>query len=402
MFLFALLLVAGLALYVMSPAERLRLFRSVAEPVRRTLGPAGMYRLDRNDLRDDRLRARMRWPLVTCVFAAANVAVFVMMLSGAGALDDPATLVAWGGNFGPRTTGGERWRVVTSIFVHRGALHLLVTVAALVQLGVILERVAGPFTLGTMFIAAGVLGSIMSAAAEPMSVFVGATGAVFGLYGLLLAAAFRGLVQRTAVPIPLAVLARLVPVAAVFVLYCLAAGEASITAKAGLCTGVVGGLALTRSVRDEGARLRRFAALGAATAAIVVMSAMALRAVTNVRPEIAAVVANEERAAAAYDAAVLRFTNGRLTARELAQVIEQTIVSQVRHADERMRALVDVPAADAVLVADTQEYLRLRQESWRVRAEALRTRNMQRLREADETEQASLRVFERVRSAVRQ
>jgi membrane associated rhomboid family serine protease len=400
MFLFALLLVAALAIYVMSPDDRRRLVRAVAEPLRNAGALAGLWRLGRDDAFQAALRARVRWPLVTYALVAANVAVFAMMLAGPGALDDPATLVAWGGNFGPHTTGGERWRVLTSIFVHRGVLHLLVTVAALVQLGLLLERVVGPFTFGTMVLAAGVFGSIVSSAAAPMSVVVGATGAIFGLYGLLVAAALRGLLPGTAVRIPLRELARLAPMAAVFVLYFLASGEPSITAKAGLCAGLIGGLALTRSIRDQGARLRRFAALGTATAAIVMMSAMALRAVTDIRPAIAAVVADEERTAAIYDAVVVRFTNGRMTARELAQVIDGNILPDLRRARERVDALIDVPAEEVSLVAAAQEYLRLRQDSWRARAQALRTNNMHGLRNADETAQASLRVFERIASAV--
>ena len=400
MFLFALLLVAALAIYVMSPDDRRRLVRAVAEPLRHTGALAGLWRLGRDDAFQAALRARVRWPLVTYALVTANVAVFVMMLAGAGALDDPATLVAWGGNFGPDTTGGERWRVLTSIFVHRGVLHLLVTVAALVQLGLLLERVVGPFTFGTMVLAAGVFGSIVSSAAAPMSVVVGAPGAVFGLYGLLVAAALRGLLPGTAVRIPLKELARLAPVAAMFVLYFMASGEPSITARAGLCAGLIGGLALTRSIRDQGARLRRFAALGTATAAIVMMSAMALRAVTDIRPAIATVVADEERTAAIYDAVVVRFTRGRMTSRELAQVIDGSILPDLQRARERVGALVDVHAADALLVAETQEYLRLRHDGWRRRAEALRKGSMQHLREADKTEQASLQVFERVKSAI--
>jgi len=401
MFLFALLLVAALAFYFMSPEERLRLARSVMGWLRKSGAVAAILRAGRDEAFYAGLRARIRWPLVTYALAVANVAVFVMMLTGAGAFDDPATLVAWGGNFGPRTTGGERWRVVTSIFVHRGLLHLLVTVAALVHVGLVLERVVGPFTFGMMFLAAGVLGSIMNVAAAPIGVFVGATGAVFGLYGLLIAAAFRGLLQHTAVRIPLMALARLAPVAALFVLYCLTAGDPSVSAKVGLCTGIVGGIALTRSVRDYGARLRRFAALGTATAAIVLMSAMALRAVTDVRPEIGTVVADEERTASAYAGAVARFTRGRMNARELAHVIEQTIIPDLQRGRARVAALAAVPAADAILVAETLEYLRLRQDGWRARADALRNSNMRQLGEADEIEQASLRVFERLRSTVR-
>jgi membrane associated rhomboid family serine protease len=398
MFLFGLLVVGGLVFYFMTPEERLGLRHEVMGPLSTGIAVAGAYRPGADDPFYVELRARMRRPLVTYALVAANVAVFLLMLFGAGSLADPATLAAWGGNFGPRTTDGERWRVFTSIFVHRGVLHLLVNMAALAQLGLIVERIAGTFTFATIFVAAGVLSSIMSGAASPMTVSVGTSGAVFGLYGLLFAATLRGLLNPPAIRIPWRVLKTLPPVAAVFVLYWLVADEPAIAAKVGLCTGVVGGFALTRSVRDDTARLRRLAALGTATAVIVLMSAMALRAVTDVRPTIAAIVANEERTAAVYDAAVVKFRAGRANLKDLAQIIDQTVLPDVRRARERVRVLTDVPAEDEALVGDAQQYLRLREESWRIRTEALRKSNMRMLREADGAEQSSLQVFEKLKS----
>jgi rhomboid protease GluP len=393
-----LMLVApGVVFYFMTPEERQRAFRKMSGLLRGLHDVGRTCRLTSDHPFYAELRARTRWPLVTYVLVAANVGMFALMLVSAGALGDPATLVGWGASFGPRTTD-ERWRVITSIFVHRSVVQMLVNVGALLQLGLIVERVVGPFTFGTIFFSAGVLASIMSAAAFPMGVVAGATGAVFGLYGLLLAAALRGLLQRTAVRLPVGVLLPVVPVAAVFGLYFLAAGDPSITAKVGLCTGVVGGIVLTRSIKDDGTRLRRFGVLGAATAAIVLMSAGSLRAVTDVRPEMAWVVANEERTAGTYDAAVARFREGHMNARELARTIDETIVPSMRRARERVRALADVPASDTSLVADAQEYLRLRDESWRIRAQGVRKGNMRTLRAADNAEQASLQVFERLKS----
>jgi rhomboid protease GluP len=394
MFLLVLLILGGVALYFMKPEERLALFHKAAA-LRHGLELARKGRV-REDPFYAELRARTGRPLVTCCLAAALVAVFLMMLTGRGALGDPATLVAWGASFGPRTTLDERWRLLTSMFVHRGLLHILVSVAAIVQVGIVVERVVGPFTFGLAFFAAGVLGTIMSAAAAPMSIVSGSAGAVFGVYGLLIAAVLRGWLQRSAVRIPLSTLARLIPVSLVFLLYCVATGEPSITAKVGLCTGLVSGITLTRSMPDYGARLRRFAVLGAAAAGIILLSALSLRAVTDVRPEIRTVVADEERAAATYDAAVAQFRIGRVNARALAQLIDGTILPDVQRARARVTALLHVPPDDEHVVADAQEYLRLREESWQVRAAGLRASNAVALKQAERIERASLQVFDRL------
>ena len=72
-----------------------------------------------------------------------NVTVFVLMLVGHGALDDRDTLVGWGANVASRTTNGEWWRLVTMMFVHAGPLHFIATVAGLVPLGLMVERLVG-------------------------------------------------------------------------------------------------------------------------------------------------------------------------------------------------------------------------------------------------------------------
>ena len=216
MSLLAVIVVPGLILYFMTPEERLRLLRQIEGFLVRARVVVATSRSGTGDPFYAALRARRRWPVVTWTLVAANVAVLIAMLAGPDPLGTADTLLAWGANFGPRTTGVERWRVLTSIFLHRGVLHLLVNIAVLVQLGLILERMVGPFTFGTIYIASGVLGSVMSTVAAPMGVFVGAAGAICGLYGLLGVVAFRGMVQSTALRVPLRVFPTLVPTMVVF------------------------------------------------------------------------------------------------------------------------------------------------------------------------------------------
>ena len=92
------------------------------------------------------LRARMRFALITPALALVITGIFVRMASGAGAVSNPDTLVAWGASLGTRTTNGEWWRLVTAAFVHTGMLHLIVDLAVLMQLGLILERMVGRVT----------------------------------------------------------------------------------------------------------------------------------------------------------------------------------------------------------------------------------------------------------------
>jgi hypothetical protein len=119
-----------------------------------------------------------------------------------------------------------------------------------------------------------------------------------------------------------------------------------------------------------------------------------LRGVTDVRPELAAVAAVEQRTASTYNSAVQHFTKGEIPVRDLVQVIDRTILPELAAAEARVRALVRVPPEHQPMVAAAGEYLRLREKSWRVRADALRKINRATLRQADEIEDAAVRVLE--------
>ena len=106
MMLFALLALAGYAIYVMTPQERDRLLQAGLKVVHRAKD-AALDARDRQDPFRDALRERTPIVVATPALAILNALVFTMMLFSAGAFGDPATLIAWGGNFGPRTSNGE-------------------------------------------------------------------------------------------------------------------------------------------------------------------------------------------------------------------------------------------------------------------------------------------------------
>jgi membrane associated rhomboid family serine protease len=366
------------------------------------------------------LRQRTRYAIVTPALAALSVMLFARMLFGSGALTDPSTLISWGANFGPRTTNGEWWRLLTSTFVHTGFLRMAVEAAVLAQLGILLERLAGRPTLASVFVASAILASLVNLSAYPMGTTTGTSGAIFGLYGLLLASIVRSLrARRTVIEpqvrneaaevqeegeageetleeaaeeapavlvVPVTALLWLVPATILFLLSVwMNDGFAFKADMAGFGVGLVAGLVLTGGIAHQTPDLRRVLATTGVTCIALVACAVPLRGIADVRPEISRIIALEDRTAGVYDAALARVNKGAMTPDALAQLIDRSIVPELEAADAHLMAIRGVPPEHRPLVADADEYLRLRSTSWRLQAESWRNKVKARRREADGT-----------------
>ena len=143
----------------------------------------------------------MLWPRpgyrVTPWLLNANLVVFLLMgLSGVHLLAPAGeALVAWGSNVSSLTPQ-QPWRLLTSVFLHGGPAHLLLNMSALLLLGLMAESKAGHWRWLLIYLLSGIGGSLTSLWWHTQGVnSVGASGAIFGLYGLLLALL---LTQRTA------------------------------------------------------------------------------------------------------------------------------------------------------------------------------------------------------------
>ena len=144
--------------------------------------------------------------------------------------------------------------------------------------------------------------------------------------------------------------------------------------------------------------VRHIGAALAATAVVTIGFAFSIGSIVDARPEIASVVELERRTADAYNAAVDKFRQGRIKTDALVKLIELTIVPELQAAEKRVTALESVPKEQQPLVDSRRGYLRLRSESWRLRSEGLKTTNMQRLRQAEKTERASLGALEQIKT----
>jgi membrane associated rhomboid family serine protease len=394
--------VAGLYLRSLNHEERAQLLRTILDKTRVAIRNARQQRAavpPECEAFVRVLRARTRFAVVMPAILGLNIAVFIGMCFGTTALTDPATLIAWGGSVGPRTTNGEWWRLVTATFVHSGVLQLLANVIGLVSVGFMLERLVGPVAFAVTYVAAGVIAGITDLTAHQIAVNTGASGAISGVYGLLAASVIWGFYRRSPATIPLAALRRLVPGASVFLLYDMVThGLRSEGRVAGFVAGFIAGVILAAGVTHRKPVMRRVFATVVATAGIVIVLVAPLRGLDDVSADIAKVVAFEDRTAHEYDAVLERFNEGRSTIRDRIVLIDQ-IRPQLQELRARLESFHKVPREHLPLVAGAIDYLKTRDESWRLREEALRKSNLQMLREADSVERISLDTFKKLKVA---
>lgn len=126
---------------------------------------------------------------ITPIIVNLNILVFtVMVISGVGFfIPDNQDLLDWGANFRPSTLDGQWWRLFTCCFLHIGVFHLLMNMYALVSIGVLLEPLMGKSRFLFAYIAAGIVASLTSLAWNDLIISAGASGAIFGMYGVFLA-----------------------------------------------------------------------------------------------------------------------------------------------------------------------------------------------------------------------
>jgi membrane associated rhomboid family serine protease/Flp pilus assembly protein TadD len=134
--------------------------------------------------------------LVTQAFVGICVAVFVAMgaATGGASITGPTSqqLIDWGGNAKTLTLGGQWWRLVTSMFVHIGVMHIFFNMWCLWDLGAMCESLYGHWTFAAVYMITGVAGSLASAWWHPIGVSAGASGAISGIVGALIASYYLG------------------------------------------------------------------------------------------------------------------------------------------------------------------------------------------------------------------
>lgn len=124
-------------------------------------------------------------PVTTLLLVLIGIAFLAETLLGGST--EPRVLLTLGANFPPLVLQSHQyWRLVASMFLHIGFVHLLVNGWALLQLGALFELILGSRKLLLVYFVSGIAGSLASVMFT-RSLSAGASGAIFGVMGALIA-----------------------------------------------------------------------------------------------------------------------------------------------------------------------------------------------------------------------
>lgn len=136
---------------------------------------------------------------VTFGIIGINVLVFIAMVVSGISFMQPSGLdiLNWGANYLPLTASGDWWRLITCVFVHIGIIHLLFNMYALYMISIYLEPMLGKTKFIIAYICTGIFASLASLWwHDPPVPSAGASGAIFGMYGVFLALLTTQLVPK--------------------------------------------------------------------------------------------------------------------------------------------------------------------------------------------------------------
>lgn len=130
----------------------------------------------------------------TYALLAINIAIFIVMLASGISWIKPETgqVLRWGADYGPYTLGGQYWRLITSMFLHFGIIHLAGNMWCLWSLGQLTEKLLGSLSVLGLYLLTGIGASLLSLSWDPMRVSAGASGAIFGIAGALISVLYFG------------------------------------------------------------------------------------------------------------------------------------------------------------------------------------------------------------------
>ena len=321
-------------------------------------------------------------PWVTIVLAVANVAAFGWELSqGADPMAPTAPwMIEHGGNLGSMTLDGEPWRLVTSMFLHFGVLHIAMNMVGLFG-GRQVERMYGPLGFAAIYLVSGLAGGLATSLRGNV-VSAGASGAIFGVFGAFGAFLYlhRDRLDKEQVKNQARGLASFL--ALNLVLGLSATGIDLVAHVGGLVAGFVVGIALEAGTSEAPSTLRRSLLVGVLGAAVLFGVAFAIPRPHNALYELGK---SEEKVLARWNEVVGKIQAETITDDQVADAIEREVLPQWRQIHQTY-----VDNAEGEHRRLMLDYLEAREQGWETLVRGLRAKNdaqikqgMERFQQAD-------------------
>lgn len=128
-------------------------------------------------------------PVFTTSLIVANVAIFLLMVARGVSFwtTNEFQALRWGADVAQLTLGQHQyWRLFTANFIHIGFVHLAFNMIVLFGLGRLTEYFFSATDFLLLYIYTGLFSGLLSTVWEPMATTAGASGAIFGISGVML------------------------------------------------------------------------------------------------------------------------------------------------------------------------------------------------------------------------
>ncbi|OAB39892.1 rhomboid family intramembrane serine protease [Paenibacillus macquariensis subsp. defensor] len=136
-------------------------------------------------IRSENWKSYLRLYPVTSLLLLANIIMFLVLTFNGGSTNIQTLY-----RFGAMVNEGESWRYVTAMFLHNGFDHLLFNCFGLLVFAPPLERLMGSWKYILLYFLSGIVGNVLSSAyniqLDRNVISVGASGAIYGIYGAYL------------------------------------------------------------------------------------------------------------------------------------------------------------------------------------------------------------------------
>ncbi len=296
-----------------------------------------------------------------------------------------AGLLHWGANFGPLTlTQREWWRLVTCTFLHSGFAHIAFNMYALAQIGPFMERLLGNIAFVVVYLICGIAGALVSCAWSPYVVSVGASGAIFGLYGALI-----GFLIFRHDSVPQSALQNLLRGALIFLGYNVVfgfmhAGTDIAAHLGGLLAGLLCGLAISNPITAGFPRRRliRAALLSAATVPALLAFVTLLPHPPDFVKEMNDITALDTRVHANLSAILNQARTGSLKDADIARQIQTQMIAPWHAERLHLASFTRLPSPQTRLRTFVLDYMSGTEQAWLSLVNGFQTHNAQAVTEA--------------------